>query len=122
MPRSKAAVSAAVLMVLAVLPLAAAPVAAQDHAANASAAQAATLSYWTKDRIANAKPRDFVRNANGTFSLAKSRRRAKPGGGGGGGGNNVLGASWNGGGAVLKLSGQGPVHDEQRRLHLQRER
>ena len=104
MPRSKAAASAALLMVLAVLPLAAAPVAAQGHAAKASAAQAATLSYWTKDRIANAKPRDFVRNANGTFSLDKTVARARPGGGGGG--NNVLGASWNGGGAVLKLSGK----------------
>ena len=112
MPRSKAAASAALLMVLAVLPLAAAPVAAQGHAAKASATQAATLNYWTKDRIANAKPRDFVRNANGTFSLDKTVARARPGGGGGG--NNVLGASWNGGGAVLKLSGQGPVHDEQR--------
>ena len=85
MPRSKAAVSAALLMVLAVLPLAAAPVAAQDHAANGSAAQAATLSYWTKDRIANAKPRDFVRNADGSFSRAKVPTKGKPGGGGGGG-------------------------------------
>jgi len=100
MPRSKAAVSAAVLMMLAMLPLAAAPVAAKDQSA---ASQAAVLRYWTKDRIANAKPRDFVRNANGSFSLDKTAARAKPGGGGG---NNVLGASWNGGGAVLKLSGK----------------
>jgi len=63
MPRSKAAVAAAVLMMLAMLPLAAAPVAAKDQTA---ASQAAVLRYWTKDRIANAKPRDFVRNANGS--------------------------------------------------------
>jgi len=90
-------------MVLAMLPLAAAPVAAQDHG-GASAAQAAVLRYWTKERIANAKPRDFVRNRNGTFSLDKTVALARPGGGAGG--NNVLGASWNGGGAVLRLSGK----------------
>ena len=54
MPRSRTAVSAAVLMVMAILPLAAVPAGAKDHSASA---QAAVLNYWTKDRIANAKPR-----------------------------------------------------------------
>jgi V8-like Glu-specific endopeptidase len=99
MGRSRAAIAAALLTTLALLPIAAAPVLAQGHAA---AEQARVLSYWTKERIANATPRDFVRNANGSFSLAKPTPHAKPGGSG----NNVLGASWTGGGAVLKLSGK----------------
>jgi V8-like Glu-specific endopeptidase len=97
--RSRAAVAAALLTILALLPVAAAPVLARDHAA---ADQARVLSYWTRERIANAKPRDFVRNADGSFSRAKPTPHAKPGGSG----NNVLGASWTGGGAVLKLSGK----------------
>ena len=99
MGRSRAAVGAALLTTLALLPIAAAPVLAQGQA---GAEQSRVLSYWTRERIANAKPRDFVRNANGSFSLAKTTPRAKPGGSG----NNVLGASWTGGGAVLKLSGK----------------
>src|SRR5436190_2130906 len=99
MGRSKAAVAAALLTALALLPIAAAPVLARDHAASE---RARVLSYWTKERIANAKPRDYVRNADGTFSRAKPTPQAKPGGSG----NNVLGASWTGGGAVLKLSGK----------------
>ena len=97
--RSRAAVAAAILTILALLPVAAAPVLARDHAA---ADQARVLSYWTRERIANAKPRDFVRNADGSFSRAKPTPQGKPGGSG----NNVLGASWTGGGAVLKLSGK----------------
>ncbi len=97
--RSRAAVAAALLTILALLPVAAAPVLARDHAA---ADQARVLSYWTSERIANAKPRDFVRNADGSFSRAKPTPQGKPGGSG----NNVLGASWTGGGAVLKLSGK----------------
>jgi V8-like Glu-specific endopeptidase len=99
MGRSRAAVAAALLTTLALLPIAAAPVLAQGKA---GAEQSRVLSYWTRERIANAKPRDFVRNANGSFSLAKAKPNAKPGGSG----NNVLGASWTGGGAVLKLSGK----------------
>ena len=101
MGRSRAAVAAGLLTMLALMPIAAAPVLAQN---GASAAQARVLNYWTKERIANAKPRDFVRDAKGKFSLASQAPKAKPGGGGGG--NNVIGASWSGGGAVLKLSGK----------------
>ena len=118
MPRSKAAASAALLMVLAVLPLAAAPVAAQDHAANASAAQAAVLNYWTKDRIANAKPRDFVRNANGTLQPGQGPTKGKPAAAA------AAAAATTSSGVVERRRRrpeavrQGPVHDEQRRLHL----
>jgi V8-like Glu-specific endopeptidase len=101
MDRRKAALAGAVLTTLALLPIAAAPVAARDSAA---AEQARVLSYWTRDRIAHAKPRNFVRNADGSFSRAGQSPNAKPGGGGSG--TNVLGASWNGGGAILKLSGK----------------
>jgi len=101
--RSRVAVAAALLTLLALLPIAAAPVLAKDHA---SAEQTRILNYWTKERIANAKPRDFVRLANGKFEMAKSSpSRGKPGGGGTGG-NNVLGASWTGGGDVLKQTGK----------------
>ncbi len=85
---------------LALLPVAAAPVLAQSKT---TAEQARVLNYWTRERIANATPRDFVRNANGRFSLAQPAPHARPGGGSG---NNVLGASWTGGGAVLTLSGK----------------
>jgi V8-like Glu-specific endopeptidase len=99
--RSRAAVAAALLAALTLVPIAAAPVLARDQQ---SAERARILSYWTRDRIANAKPRDFVRNPDGSFSRAKPQPQAKPGGGGSG--TNVLGASWTGGGAVLKLSGK----------------
>src|SRR3954464_2731220 len=94
-------VAAALLATLALLPVAGAPVLARDDGASE---QARILNYWTRERIANAKPRDFVRNADGSFSRAKPTPQAKPGGGGSG--TNVLGASWTGGGAVLKLSGK----------------
>ena len=99
MSMRRSAVAVAVFTTLALLPIAAAPVLAQGGTA---AAHSAVLSYWTKDRIANAKPRDYVRNPDGTFSRAKPTPQGKPGGSG----NNVLGASWTGGGAVLKLSGK----------------
>jgi V8-like Glu-specific endopeptidase len=100
MRRSWAIIAAALLTMLALLPVAAAPVLARSQA---TAEQARVLSYWTRERIANATPRDFVRNANGRFGLAKPAPHARPGPGSG---NNVIGASWTGGGAVLKLSGK----------------
>src|SRR5262245_20409797 len=100
--RTKAAAAAALLTALTLLPLAAAPVAAGDSPA---AAQARTIGYWTKERIAKAKPRDFVRNTDGSFSRSVKLPQAKPGGGAGSAAN-VIGAPWNGGGAILKLSGK----------------
>jgi len=100
MRRSRAVIAAALLTLLALLPIAAAPVLAKSQP---TAEQARVLSYWTRERIAKAMPRDFVRNANGRFSLAKPLPQARPGPGSG---NNVIGASWTGGGAVLKLSGK----------------
>jgi len=95
MRRSKTAVSAALLTILALLvPLAVAPVAARDPQANAKAEQQRIVNYWTAERIAGAKPRDFVKTADGKFVP-----KAKPGGGG-------TGASWIGGGTVVGRTGK----------------
>jgi hypothetical protein len=93
MHRSKAAAAAALLTVLALLPLAAAPVAAGDSGAKAKAEHQRIVKYWTAERIANAKPRDFVRTGDGRFVP-----RAKPGGG--------TGASWTQGGPVVQRTGK----------------
>lgn len=95
MHRSKAAVAAALLTVLALLPLAVAPVAAGDTSTKAKAEHERIVKYWTAERIANAKPRDFVRTNEGKFVP-----KAKPGGG------NVTGASWNGSPEVVKRTGK----------------
>lgn len=58
--------------------------------AAAKAEQDRIIAYWTPARIASAKPRDFVRDAN----TGKLVPYAKPGSGGGGGA--VTGASWTG--------------------------
>ena len=94
MHRSKAAAAAALLTVLALLPLAVAPVAAGDGQAKAKAEHQRIVNYWTAERIANAKPRDFVRTNDGKFVP-----KAKPGGGG-------TGASWTGGGPVVQRTGK----------------
>ena len=96
MHRSKAAAAAALLTVLALLPLAVAPVAAGDPSANAKAEHERIGKYWTAERIANAKPRDFVRTDAGKFVP-----KAKPGGSGSG-----TGASWTGGGPVVQRTGK----------------
>ena len=93
MRRSKTAAAAALLTVLAVLPLAAAPVAAGDPGANAKAEHQRIINYWTAERIAGAKPRDFVRTSDGKFVP-----KAKPGGG--------TGASWTLGGPVVGRTGK----------------
>jgi hypothetical protein len=81
------------------LPLAALPAAARD---NARAEHDRIVAYWTRDRIANAVPRDFVR-AGGAIKPAKRPPKPPPGGGGTG---SVTGASWNAGGPILARSGR----------------
>lgn len=93
MRRSKTAAAAALFTVLALLPLAVAPVAAGDSQAKAKAEQARIVDYWTAERIAGAKPRDFVRTADGKFVP-----KAKPDGG--------TGASWTSGGPVVGRTGK----------------
>ena len=97
MRRSRLLVLSATLVAL-VLPIAAAPTLARDPAA---AAHDRTLAYWTPSRIANAKPRDFVKTPSGQFQPKKG----KPGGGGTSG-TNVIGASWNVGGLVKEVTGK----------------
>ena len=70
---------------------------ARSSQAAAARADAAVLAYWTPQRIANAKWRDFVRNGAG-----KIVPFAKPGGGSG----NVTGASWPNNGAIEQRSGR----------------
>ena len=95
MRRSKTAVSAALLTILALLlPLAVAPAAARDSQASANAEQQRIADYWTAERITGAKPRDFVKTADGKFVP-----KAKPGSGG-------TGASWTGGGTVVGRTGK----------------
>ena len=90
----RTALTAALLTTLAVIPLIAAPVAAR---------QPSGAAYWTSERLANAKPRDFIRTADGTYEQAKARpERGKPGTGTG----NVTGASWTLGGRIDSASGK----------------
>ncbi len=101
MHRSKAAVAAALLTVLALLPLAVAPVAAGDSKDKAKAEHERIVKYWTAERIAGAKPRDFVRTDRGKFEPnAKPAKPPPPGGG------TVTGASWTGGGPVVQRTGK----------------
>jgi hypothetical protein len=97
MRRSRLLVLSATLVALA-LPIAAAPTLARDPA---TAAHDRTLAYWTPARIANAKPRDFVKTPSGEFQPKKG----KPGGGGTSS-TNVIGASWNLGGLVKDVTGK----------------
>jgi V8-like Glu-specific endopeptidase len=60
------------------------------------------LAYWTPQRIANAKPKDYVMTPSGSLVP-----RAKPGGGGGGA---STGASWTLGGAINARSGRVLFH------------
>ena len=121
MRRSKAAVAAAFTTV-ALLSIAASPVvaASPNAAAKAKAEHQRIVSYWTAERIAGATSRDFVRSADGSFKLAKQKpEKGKPGGGGSA---TVLGALVDRRRIHPQDVGQGPVHDEQRRLHLHRDR
>ena len=99
MRRSKAAVAAALLTVLVLLPLAAAPVAAGNAKDKAKAEHARIIKYWTAERIANAKVRDFVRTNAGNFV---PKAKPQPPGGGG----VVKGASWTQGGPVVQRTGK----------------
>ena len=91
MRRSRSAVLAILLLILA-----AAPAAAARPGDAARAEHQRIVDYWTADRMQGAIPRDFVRSASGM------KPQAKPGSSSG----NVTGASWNGGGLILKASGK----------------
>src|SRR5215213_10097733 len=92
-------VTNAVLAALVLVPLAAVPVLAGSPA---HAKHDRIVAYWTPARLANATPRDFVRDANGSFKQVP-RGKAQPSPTGG---NNVTGSSWTLGGQILKTSGK----------------
>jgi hypothetical protein len=98
MRRSRLLVLSATLVAL-LLPVAAVPAVARDPA---SAQRDRIVAYWTPARIANAKPRDFVKTAPGPAQPLKG----KPPGGGGGSGASVIGASWTNAGQVLHTTGK----------------
>lgn len=94
------------LVALVLVALAAGPVAAARPAA-ADAARAEherILRFWTPERMAAAKPRDFTRSGAGF--VPANNGKGKPGGGGGGDSSTVTGASWTKGGAVADSVGK----------------
>jgi hypothetical protein len=58
------------------------------------------VAHWTAERMASAVPREFVRTARDFQPVAK------PDGKPGSGGATSTGASWNGGGLILRASGR----------------
>lgn len=108
--RSRVALLVIPALLLAMLPGAAS--AAPGRAADAAAARehARILAYWTPERMAAAQPRELAFDPVRGFHPA-AKPPGTPGGGGGGGGGGgttsvVTGASYNGGGAMLKASGR----------------
>ncbi len=93
--RSRLALFVATLLLLSMLPGAVSAAPARDARA---AHRAQVLAYWTPARMRAATPRDFTFDAVRGFGPA-----AKPGGGTGG---TVTGASYTGGGAILKATGR----------------
>jgi Trypsin-like peptidase domain len=76
----------------AALASAAAPASA-DRADQARAEHERIVAYWTPERMKAAKPRDFVRQKDGSFTLAPTpKAKARPGGGTTT--TTVTGASW----------------------------
>ena len=100
MHRSKAAVAAALLTVLALLPLAVAPVAAGDSKDKAKAEHERIVKYWTAERIAERQAARLRPDGRRQVRAARPGHRTPPGGG------VVKGASWTGGGPVVQRTGK----------------
>jgi hypothetical protein len=80
-----------------------APAAAADPPDWARAEHDRIVAFWTNERVAQAIPRDFVYDP----ATKGFRPAARPAGGGGGGtSSTTIGASWNGGGEVVKATGK----------------
>jgi hypothetical protein len=103
MPRSRSlALVVAAALTAALAPAALATAAAPAKADNAKAEHDRIVAYWTPERMKAAKPRDFVRQKDGSFELAPTPK-ARPVGSTSG----VTGASWpNGKGHVVKRTGK----------------
>ncbi len=97
MSRRRSVAALAALLILAAMPAVAAPALARNPA---QGAHERIVAHWTNARMKAAQPRDFVRNAHGTFRPAAKPPR--PGAGGG-----VVGAPWpNGQGLVYRAVGK----------------
>ncbi len=96
----------AAALTAALAPAALATAAAPAKADHAKAEHDRIVAYWTPERMKAAKPRDFVRQKDGSFTLAPTPK-AKPGGGTT---STVIsstsGASWINGGEVLTRTGK----------------
>lgn len=97
---SRPSLAALLLLAIAAAPVAAAPPARADAA---KAEHERVVRFWTPERMAAAKPRDFVRTPNGFKPAAKP---VKPPPGGGGSTATVTGAKWTKGGAVNESVGK----------------
>ena len=93
--RSRLALVAAPLLLLALLPASVSAAPPRDPVA---ASHAKVMAYWTPARIAHATWRDFTFDAVRGF---QPNARPQPGGGG-----SVIGASWTGGGNIVTGTGR----------------
>jgi V8-like Glu-specific endopeptidase len=104
--------STALMLIMALVAAGPASAAPSKAAAKQKAKHARIVEYWTPARMANAKPRDFVKTKSGFKPTARGGERGKPpkgpgdGDDGGSGTSAVTGASWNGGGPALTATGK----------------
>jgi V8-like Glu-specific endopeptidase len=99
--RTRALVLATAVLAAALAPAAVAGAAAPAKGDTARAEHDRIVAYWTPERMKAAKPRDFVRNADGSFSLAATPKakpsgenKGKPGGDTTTSTTTVTGATW----------------------------
>lgn len=78
----------------------AAPASAQGPDDAQRAEHERVVKFWTKDKVAKAKGRDFVLDPK-SKQVTPAAKPTKPGGG-----STVLGAAWNGGGLVQQSTGK----------------
>jgi len=104
--------STALMLVMALAAAGPAQAAPSKEKAREKARHARVVKYWTPARMANAKPRDFIKTRHGLVPAARGGTPGKPpkdpgdGGGGGDTSNTVTGASWTSGGPALRGTGK----------------
>lgn len=115
MKRSRTSVLTALALIAALGPAAMAGAAPKgdDASHGARAEHERIVAHWTPERMRAAKPRDFVRQADGSFRQVTAARGAngskgKPGGGGSTGSAipSTSGAAWTAGGEVAARTGK----------------
>ena len=113
--RSLALLSSTALLLVVAL-ASAGPAQAAPPKEKEKAERARVVKYWTPKRMANAKPRDFIKTSGGFVPAARGGNKPDKGptgpgdGGDGGDGDSsvatVTGASWTQGGAALSGTGK----------------